>query len=1557
MVSLLRTGLCFILFLLSIISFAQTSRQSAQVWDTKKSLGFTENKGQLTDENGNLRTDVKYIYTAPGFKAVFKANSFSYEFYTINKSPGQISESTGKPEISTQDENILTPENFTVKTHRVDIELKGANQHGEIIAAGKSANYSNYYLAHTPESGVQKVYNYARLTYKNAWPQIDIVFYAKKEGELKYDIILHPGAKLSDVEFAYHGAGQVKLAEGKLNIQTSLGRIEESIPLSYTLQDKKTVDINYNKQSNIVSFTGKHNPTKTLVIDPVIKWWSTFFGGQDSDHGAAVSTDDSGYVYLTGSAESVNNISTSGAYQTTYSGGLYDVFVAKFSANGKRLWATYYGGSGEDGSSDILCFGKSNIYISGSTHSSSGIATSGSYKSTYGGLIDGFMAKFNNNGALQWGTYFGGSEQDQGGPLTNDASGNIFMVGYSESTSNIATTGALKTTNSGSGDAYLVKFNAAGKRQWATYYGGSAHENALDVVCDTAGNIYMVGGTHSISGISSSGFQTNNAGDLDGFLVKFDKTGARQWATYFGGTKVDNLYSVACDAAGNVYAVGSAESKGLGTSGTHQVAHQAMFDVILIKVTSYGSRAWVSYFGGAYDDKGFDITIDKNDNIYIAGKTQSTTNIASPGAQQTTVSSIHPDAFLAKFNTNGIRQWSTYYGGASSESASGVRCDKWGNVYMTGNTYSSDFLTTPGTHQPVSAGAGEAFIVKYVHSGLVIDSFSNLPATICSKDSFRLTAVLENLYPQSDSSIQVNAIFYGPDTIASSANLSAIKANVKQSISFSPWIKLVKPGNYKVNAYISSAKNTFSADTLFASVQVYEFAKPAFDMVYSCADSGFLFTNTSVSCQGFSSYKWYFGDGQESVQKNPLHKYASAGTYQVTLVVYAANGKDSVIKTLVYDGGPVTDFSANAVYGSTKVSFTNDHPDSTGKVSAYLWDFGDGDTSTALHPTHTYDTAGNYKVTLTVSGKNICSKSVSKVIQLIAGAKAAFSHDTICANTNTIFTNTSSIISDSLATYYWDFGDGNSSILKNPVHTFDSAGTYVVALKIRSGTGCTDSISQTIVVNSLPVAGFKINNVCLRDSAYFTDSSISAAEYIWDFGDNTFSTQKNPAHKYFSAGTYMVKLKVKNQSGCMDSITRQVEIYDLPQAVFSADTICVSDSFRFTSQGSGATAWFWKFGDDATSTEENPKYKYTFTGQYKVWLIVTNAKGCKDSVMHTITVDSACVWPGDANADKVVDNKDILAIGIAYGDTGFTRTDTSTIWKGHRVKNWSNAFLSGQNYKHADSDGDGNISYSDTLAVTRNYSRTHLKKELKNRGKNTDPVLKIDIANDSLKAGDTLVAYIILGENALPAKNVYGLAFSIAYNKSLFSAPVVDFSNTWLGKDILTYSNTKNGLDIALTRTDHQNISGAGLIAIVRLVVNNNIKADQHTALEISDNILISANENIIPNNLVEDSVAVYRESNSLAENNLLKPELNVYPNPFSSQTILEYYLATNSQVNISLTDVYGKEIVLKPTSYEPSGKHHFILDAAHYNLPGGIYFIKLLCDEKQVYKKVIRVK
>ena len=331
---------------------------------------------------------------------------------------------------------------------------------------------------------------------------------------------------------------------------------------------------------------------------------------------------------------------------------------------------------------------------------------------------------------LEWGTYYGGRGADAFNFVTCDRQGNVYIAGNTDA-SNMVTTGGYQTTfGGGNNDAFLAKLNPAGQMIWATYYGGASADEGWGVSVDSSGNVYLLVGATQSTGLATSGSRQDTlGGSVDALLVKFDNTGQRQWATYYGGEALDRGYDVACDRSGNIIITGSTRSiTGIATPGAYQATHtnNSGEDLFIAKFDGTGGLVWSTYYGGSVANGvqvPSGIAADMHGNILITGNVISSYGFATPGSHQPLFgggSSITPtDAFVVKFDGSGGLAWATYYGGSGDEDGESVAVDEMGNVYLAGITTSQDstVIATPGGFHPVSGGGQDVFLVKFDSTG------------------------------------------------------------------------------------------------------------------------------------------------------------------------------------------------------------------------------------------------------------------------------------------------------------------------------------------------------------------------------------------------------------------------------------------------------------------------------------------------------------------------------------------------------------------------------------------------------------------------------------------------------------------------------------------------------------------------------------------------------------------------------------------------------------------------------------------------------------------------
>jgi PKD repeat protein len=384
-----------------------------------------------------------------------------------------------------------------------------------------------------------------------------------------------------------------------------------------------------------------------------------------------------------------------------------------------------------------------------------------------------------------------------------------------------------------------------------------------------------------------------------------------------------------------------------------------------------------------------------------------------------------------------------------------------------------------------------------------------------------------------------------------------------------------------------------------------------------------LFTS-SITNGTATTWSWNFGDGATSTSQNPIHTYTVAGTYNVTLNASNLYSYDWENKTSYIAIGtspttpPIAAFNSNVTSGYSSVSVQFEDT-STNTPTTWLWEFGDGETSTVQNPNHLYNRSiGNvttmYNVSMSagnVGGSDWENKTSYITVYPI---NSAFGANSTSGNfpKPVLFTDTST--NGTATSWNWSFGDGTFSELKNPVHTYTSAGSYSVTMNASTGYSFdVESKSSFITIGtSGSVAAFN-SNVTSGYPAFtvqFTDTSGNTpTSWYWEFGDGATSTSQSPVHTYNTAigsttATYTVKLNASNVGGFdWENKTAYITAYPI-NAAFSANstggTFPLAILFTDTTANGVPTSWYWDFGDGTTSTSQNPVHTYTASGYYTV---------------------------------------------------------------------------------------------------------------------------------------------------------------------------------------------------------------------------------------------------------------------------------------------------------------------------------------------------------------------
>lgn len=398
---------------------------------------------------------------------------------------------------------------------------------------------------------------------------------------------------------------------------------------------------------------------------------------------------------------------------------------------------------------------------------------------------------------------------------------------------------------------------------------------------------------------------------------------------------------------------------------------------------------------------------------------------------------------------------------------------------------------------------------------------------------------------------------------------------------------------------------------------------PDFDT--GCSPWTVNIANTSIGLP--DTYYWDFGDGTTSTTSDDLftHIFTTGSTptdYTIMLVVTNECGTDTSYHTVTVVPNAVNAFfNTNVTQGCEPL--TVDFTQFTLGGTNYSWDFGDGNTSTTYSPSHTFPTAGTYTVALMANdGCSFDTTEVQITVHPSPQVSFSFAPDSVCINVPFTFTNTS----PPLANVSWDFGDGNTSGLNNPTHSYAASGNYTVTM---TGTalsnGCQASTSAVVPVSVNPVANFTATPIagCVPLTVQFTDQSTNATYHQWDFGDGNTGTQLNPQHTFTSPGVYTVDLIVENANGCTDTLSQNITVHALPVADFtynSSSTCYTPTNFAFTNQSTGAVNYDWDFGNGLQSNLVNPNTVYATPGTYTIQLTATNQYGCVAVTSQDVTI-------------------------------------------------------------------------------------------------------------------------------------------------------------------------------------------------------------------------------------------------------------------------------------------------------------------------------------------------
>ncbi len=670
---------------------------------------FVQNKGQVVDQLGKPNSSVLFSAATGQSNLFLKSSGFSYQFTRYFG---------GTQEVNQRHGSKFHCDSLSIS--RIDAEWVQAN-----VSQLAYTLAPTYHENHITANGSFSAGTTSSLFFRNLYNGIDVHWFFNGN-QLKYEYNLSGNANYKDIRLKFSGAKLSKGKNGELLIASQNGVIAEPAPVVF--QNQRTLKGEWIIEDDEVRIDipdWVHG--QAGIIDPLVVAWGTYYGGLSAEISANAVTDNAGNVFVAGETQSASgDIATTGAYQQTYGGtGSFhgDALLVKFNAAGTRLWATYYGGTGEEAANGCFVDPTGNIYMVGITTTTDPAVhcSAGCFQSVFGGgTYDGFVAAFDNGGNRLWATFLGGEKEDYLYAGASDFSGAIYLAGSSGSYSVMGTVGMYQVLNGGGHlDGVLAKFTTTGTRVWSTYMGGVLLDECFSCDVDANGNVVIGGITSSPTNnfATSGAFQATYAGNTDGFISKFSSTGSRLWSTYFGGGNGENLYKVSC-YINDIYVAGSTASNNssLVTTSVHQPTNAGGFDAILAKFTTNGTRVWSTFFGSTANEN-YAVCKASNGLVYLSGTTSGNSGRALSTACtfQDLYGGGSSDGFIECFDVNGNYQWGSYLGGTNSEEWTQVTTNTSGDVFLCGTTGSSasTFTTASGHQTTFGGGAYDIWLMKF----------------------------------------------------------------------------------------------------------------------------------------------------------------------------------------------------------------------------------------------------------------------------------------------------------------------------------------------------------------------------------------------------------------------------------------------------------------------------------------------------------------------------------------------------------------------------------------------------------------------------------------------------------------------------------------------------------------------------------------------------------------------------------------------------------------------------------------------------------------------------
>jgi hypothetical protein len=583
------------------------------------------------------------------------------------------------------------------------------------------------------------------------------------DGELKYEFTVAPGADPSSIVMVYEGSDTMEVHEVTGDLLVTAGNLvmRDRAPVSIQQVGGDRVEVSTEFEllgGGRVGFdVDRHDPDLVLTIDPGMMF-CTFLGESGDDEGYDVAVDQDGHAYVAGLTTSSKFPLTAGAYDTSLSSS--EAFVSKFSPDGSTLeYSTFIGGDRYDTAAGIAVGRDGNVYLVGTTNSTDFPITGGAFCTTRPGSYDTFALKLNVTGSsLEYSTYIGGSGYERTKAVGIDASGSVYITGWTLSTDFPTVDGSFRRPGKGTNN-YVVKLRGDGSDlDYSVLIGGNRTEVPNDIAIDDAGCAYITGETNSSDypiapGAFDPMFGSESYRYTDAFVTKLNATGeSLVYSTYIGDAYDDVGIGIDVDAEGYTYVVGATRSGFFPTLPVmgHQGRSRASWDTFILKLGVSGHYLNYSKVLNVLStrDEARAVSVDEEGCAYVAGSVIGGGFPTTPDAFQPLNLSRDGDAYVLKMDAEGDRiLYASYLGGNGEDHSNAVALDANDTVYITGKTYSTQgFPTTKGVYDNTSDATtsgvplGDAFLCRLdISRPYLVNDTSDRIATTGETFTFNLT--------------------------------------------------------------------------------------------------------------------------------------------------------------------------------------------------------------------------------------------------------------------------------------------------------------------------------------------------------------------------------------------------------------------------------------------------------------------------------------------------------------------------------------------------------------------------------------------------------------------------------------------------------------------------------------------------------------------------------------------------------------------------------------------------------------------------------------------------